>query len=212
MPTQTIDPTALPPRDAYRILTSVVVPRPIAWVSSVGVDGTRNLAPFSFFNAVGFPLTVLVSIGRRGGSVKDTLRNVEETGQFVVNLVDVSLARQMNETSGEYDYQVDEFARAGLTAAASDVVRPARVAEAAVAMEAVLTQVVAVAGTAYTMVLGTVVRFHLREGLLRANGLVDAARLRPLARLGGDEYASLSEVFDMGRPTVPAPEPPSRSA
>lgn len=203
MAIQTIDPTMMPPRDAYRLLISVVVPRPIAWVASIGADGTRNLAPFSFFNGVGSPLTIMVSIGRRAGATKDTLRNVEETGQFVVNLVDEATVRQMNVTSGEYDYAVDEFDRAGLTAIASDVVRPPRVAEAAVAMEAVLTQRVPVAGTDYTMILGTVVRFHVREGLVRPNGLVDATRLRPVARLGGDEYATLASVFEMARPVAP---------
>ena len=83
-----IDPTTLSARDAYRLLISVVAPRPIAWVSSLGADGTRNLAPFSFFNAVGNPWTVMVSIGGRDSGPKDTLRNVQETGEFVVNIVE----------------------------------------------------------------------------------------------------------------------------
>jgi flavin reductase (DIM6/NTAB) family NADH-FMN oxidoreductase RutF len=200
-----IDPAAMPSRDAYRLLTSVVVPRPIAWVASLGADGTRNLAPFSFFNAVGnTPLTIMVSVGSRGGGPKDTLRNARETGEFVVNIVDEPIARQMNLTSGEYDYGVDEFERSGLTPAPSLAVRPPRVAEAAVALEARLSQVVPVAGTGYTMILGHVVYFHLRDGLLRPSGLVDAERLRPLARLGGDEYATIGGVFELTRPRVEA--------
>src|SRR5438552_7631164 len=109
-PTASITPTDLHPRDAYRLLISIVVPRPIAWVSSVGADGTLNLAPFSFFNAVGgTPPTVMVSIGRRAGQPKDTLRNVQETGEFVVHIVERALAEAMNRTSGEYEYDVDEF-------------------------------------------------------------------------------------------------------
>jgi flavin reductase (DIM6/NTAB) family NADH-FMN oxidoreductase RutF len=196
-----IDPAALEPRDAYRLLISVVVPRPIAWVSSVGADGTRNLAPFSFFNVVGnAPLTIMVSISQRAGRPKDTLRNVQETGEFVVNIVDEALVERMNQTSGEYAYEVDEFARGGLTPAPAAVVKPPRVAEAAVALEARLSQVVPVAATSYTMILGHVVRLHLRDGLLRSNGLVDAERLRPVARLGGDEYATLGRVFALARP------------
>lgn len=191
-------------RDAYRLLISVVGPRPIAWVSTVGRDGSRNLAPFSFFNAVGNrPLTVMVSVANRAdGGPKDTLRNAEETGEFVLNLADEALARQMNETSGEWAYGVDEFERSGLTAVPSVDVKPPRVAEAAVAMECRLTQVVPVGQTGYTMILGDVLRFHIRDGLLRPNGLVDAEKARPIARLGGDEYATVGRVFEMKRPRV----------
>src|SRR5436190_7131277 len=92
-------------RDAYRLLISIVGPRPIAWVSTLGTDGTLNLAPFSFFNAVASrPMTVMISIGNRGQAPKDTLRNVQQTGEFVLNLADEALARQMNESSGEWSY------------------------------------------------------------------------------------------------------------
>jgi flavin reductase (DIM6/NTAB) family NADH-FMN oxidoreductase RutF len=196
-----INPADLHPRDAYRLLISVVIPRPIGWTSTLGADGSLNLAPFSFFNAVGGnPPTVLLSVGQRQGEPKDTLRNIQATGDFVINLVDETLVEAMNLTSGEYAYAVDEFALAGLTPAPSSVVRPPRVAEAKVALECQLTQIVPVQDTHYTLVLGRVVRFHLQDGLLRPNGLVDAALLRPLARLGGDEYAALGPVFEMNRP------------
>jgi len=182
-------------------MISVVVPRPIAWVSTVGADGTPNLAPFSFFNGVGgTPPTVMVSIGRREGRPKDTLRNVQETGEFVVNIVHEELSEPMNLTSGEWPYEINEFELAGLGAVPSVDVRPPRVAEAKVAMEAKLTQVVPVNGTGYTMILGRVVRYHIQDGLLRPNGLVDAALLRPIARLGGDEYITMGRVFSMVRP------------
>jgi flavin reductase (DIM6/NTAB) family NADH-FMN oxidoreductase RutF len=107
----------------------------------------------------------------------------------------------MNVTSGEYDYEVDEFERARLTTAPSVDVRPPRVAEARAALEVKATQFVPIDGTHYTVIFGRVVRFHLADGLLRPSGLVDADMLRPLARLGGDEYASLGPVFEMKRPT-----------
>lgn len=198
-----IDPASLDPRDAYRLFASVVVPRPIAWVSTVGADGTRNVAPFSFFNAVGGnPPTVMFSIGARSGQPKDTLRNARETGEFVVHIVDEALAERMNRTSGEWPYDVDEFEQAGLATEASSVIAPERIAGAAVAMEGKVTQIVPVEGTQYTMIVGRIVRYHVRADLLRESGLVDALRLRPVARLGGDEYATIGGVFEMLRPRV----------
>lgn len=195
-------PSSLDPRAAYRLMISVIVPRPIAWVSTVGSDGSLNLAPFSFFNGVGgTPPTVMVSIGQRQGRPKDTLRNIQETGEFVVNIVSRRLVEKMNLTSGEYDYDIDEFNLAGIETAPSLDVRPPRVAQAAVAMEVKLTQLVPVEATTYTIAIGRVLRYHLEDGLLRPNGLADPALLQPVARLGGDEYALLGEVFEMKRPT-----------
>ena len=200
-PMISIVPSELDPRDAYRLLISVVVPRPIGWTSTIGTDGSLNLAPFSFFNAVSnAPLTVMISVGQRQGRPKDTLRNAQETGEFVINLVNEELAVAMNETSGEWAYEVNEFDRAGVTPAASIDVKPPRVAEAPIALECQVTQIVPVIDTTYTLILGRVRRFHLRSDVLRPNGLVDAALLKPLARLSGDEYAALGQIFEMKRP------------
>lgn len=199
--TISLAPEALGPRDAYRLLISVLVPRPIAWVSSQGTDGWRNLAPFSFFGGVGnYPPTIMIAVGQRQERPKDTLRNIQETGEFVVHIVDETLAPAMNLTSGEYAYEVNEFELAQLATLPALEVRPPRLAAAPVAMECKATQIIPVQGTTYTMILGRVLQFHLREGLLRANGLVDADLLRPVARLGGDEYATLGTVFEMQRP------------
>jgi flavin reductase (DIM6/NTAB) family NADH-FMN oxidoreductase RutF len=196
-----INPSEMPPRDVYRLFISLLVPRPIAWVSTIGVDGSLNLAPYSFFNGVGgTPPTVMFSVSLRKGAIKDTFRNVQETGEFVLNLVDESLAEAMNLTSGEYAYEVDEFAIAGLQIAPSTIIHPPRVATSPAAMECKLTQLVPVEGTNNTLVIGRVVFFHLREGLLRSNGLVDSNLLLPLARLGGDEYGHVREVFTLPRP------------
>ncbi len=194
-------PTDLDPRAAYRLMISIVVPRPIGWTSTIGADGSLNLAPFSFFTMVGgTPPTVLISVGQRKGHAKDTLRNVQETGEFVINIVNEELATAMNETSGEWEYEVNEFDRAGLTPTASIEVKPPRVAEAPITLECKVTQIVPVTDTTYTLILGRVLRLHIRSDLMRPNGLVDATRLKPVARLGGDEYATLGHVFEMKRP------------
>ncbi len=199
---------ALDPADAYKLMVSAIVPRPIAWVSTIGADGTPNLAPFSFYNGVaGPPPVVMFSPELRDGRPKDTLRNVRETGEFVLNVVDEALAAQMCHTSGDWPYAASEYDLAGLAMAASVDVRPPRVADAPVAMEARVTQVVPVTGTEYTMILGRIVRFHLRAGLLRENGSLDVRLLRPVARLGAAEYATIGEVFRMRPPDVP-PVPP----
>lgn len=188
-------------RDSYRLMASLVTPRPIAWVSTIGVESAINLAPFSFYNAVsGRPPTLLISMSPRQGVEKDTLRNCRETGEFVVNVVDVGLARQMNETARECPYGVNEFELAGLTAAPSVMVKPPRVAEAMAAMEAKVTQIVPVEGSTSVMVLGRVVQFHLREGLLKPDWTADTEMLNPLGRLGRDYYTGLGRVFKMPQP------------
>ena len=196
-----IVPGDLQPRAAYQLLISAVVPRPIGWASTIGSDGTLNIAPFSFFNAVGgTPPTVMISVGQRLGRPKDTLRNAQETGEFVINIVSEELAAAMNETSGEWDYEVNEFERAGLSTTPSIDVRPPRVANAQVALECKVTQIVPVLETTYTLILGRVLRYHIRDGLLRPNGLIDAKLLKPVARLADNEYATLDKVFEMIRP------------
>ncbi len=196
-----IDPDELNPRDAYRLVSSIVVPRPIAWVSTVGKDGSVNLAPFSFYNMVaGRPPIVMVSYSPRRTGEKDTLRNSRETGEFVVNVVDESLAEAMNSTSMECAYGVNEFTLAGLTPLPSVKVRPPRISEALAAMEAKVTQIVPVEGSSSVMVLGRIVRCHLREGLLGPDWVVKPELLKPVGRLGRIEHTTLGRIFSMARP------------
>ncbi len=196
-----ITPGNLPPREASRLMLSIVAPRPIAWVSSMGEDGSLNLAPFSFFTAVSANTpTVMIAVGARRGKPKDTLRNVQETGEFVIHIVDETLAEAMNLTSGEWEYGMNEFELAGLETISSIEVKPPRVAAAPAAMEAKLAQIVPVEGTTSTLIFGRIVRYHLRADLLRPNGVVDASLLRPITRLGGEEYATIGRVFEMSRP------------
>lgn len=198
-----IVPDDLDLRDSYRLTTSVVIPRPIAWVSTMSPEGIPNLAPFSFYNAVsGRPPTVMFSLSPRQGEPKDTLRNVRETGEFVLNLVDEALAEAMNLTSADLPYGVSEFEKVELAAAPSLDVRPPRVAAAPVAMEARVTQIIPVEGTANIMILGRVVRFHVREGLLRPDWSVDPEALKPLGRLGRDDYTTLGRMISMPRPDM----------
>ncbi|MFQ5845298.1 MAG: flavin reductase [Planctomycetota bacterium] len=195
-----IDPATLSSTDLYRLMISVVVPRPIAWVSSRSRDGTLNAAPFSYFQAVSSkPPVVMIAVGKRsGGVLKDTRRNIEETGEFVVNVVSESSAARMVQTSADYDAAVSEFGEVGLGAAASERVAPPRIEECAVSMECRLDRILEVGGS--SIVLGEVVLFHVAERVLAGDGAtVDPARLRPLGRLGGAGYAPLREVVEIPR-------------
>lgn len=197
---------ALNAQAAYSLLTSLIIPRPIAWVSTVSPEGVPNLAPYSFFNlAAGAPPTVMISIGnRRTGEPKDTLKNATATGEFVVNLATESLAGALNDTSLDWQHGISEFKKAGTAMATSDLVRPPRVANAPVALECHLTQVVPVEGAPSTLMLGRVERVHVWQDLLAEDGLADAERFAPIARLGRNEYAALGTLFRLDRPTLHA--------
>lgn len=189
----------------YRLLTSIVAPRPIAWVSTISAEGVPNLAPYSFFNAVaGFPPTLMFSVAyrRKEPREKDTLRNVKQVDEFVCHVVDEALADAMIRTAVEVPYGVNEFETAHLKTIASVDVRPPRIAEAAIAMECKVTQITPIEGATNVMVLGRVVRFHVREDLYRAEmGLVDTMRMKPITRLGGAvEYTKIGELFHLELP------------
>ncbi len=203
--TTVFDVAELGSGDAYKLLTTALVPRPIAWVSTVSTQGAPNLAPYSFFNAVASdPLTVMFAPGAKtDGSPKDSLRNARETGEFVVNLADEPLAAALNETSAAWAHGVDEFAQAGLGAAPSSLVRPPRVAAAPVTLECRVSQLIPVTGSDSALVLGQVLVVHVRRDLLGTDGLIVAERYRPVARLGRDEYSTLGRVFSLARPKQP---------
>jgi len=203
-----IDPAAVQPADLYALLTGVVVPRPIAFVSSLSDSGTANLAPFSFFNAGGAnpPSLVFSTVTSGAGRDKDTLHNVRATGEYVVHIAPWSLREKMNQASADYAPDVDEFEMAGFTKAPSLKVKPWRAAECPIAMECRLHQIVKHGdgpfGAHY--VIGEVVLFHVAELLL--NGLrVDSASIDAIARLGGPNYTRVTRetVFAMPRPALP---------
>ena len=197
----------------YRVLTGVVVPRPIAFVSTISTDGILNLAPFSFFNAVASnPPTIVFSSSRHTGDKrKDTLSNIEQTGEFVVNVVVDDIAEAMNRTAAEFPAEVSEFELAGLTPAASDLVKAPRVAESPVNMECKLQQVIPLGQGVHEhgLVIGEVVLMHVRDDILNGHR-VNHHILKPTGRLAGSMYCHTSEVFEMVRP-VYQPEEVSRS-
>jgi flavin reductase (DIM6/NTAB) family NADH-FMN oxidoreductase RutF len=204
------DPQILDPAVTYKILIGSVVPRPIAWVSSVDTEGVRNLAPFSYFMAITHaPPTVAFSSGPRGAETsgargkKDTLSNVEATREFVVNVVDDALAQQMNVTSGDYPADVDEFTQAGLAAAPSVKVKAPRVAAAPISMECRLVQVIPVGNLPHHLIMGEIVHLHVRDDVYDpATGRIDMHRLRPVGRLAGHLYTHVHDIFEMKRPAV----------
>jgi flavin reductase (DIM6/NTAB) family NADH-FMN oxidoreductase RutF len=197
-----IDPQTAVPQSIYKLLIGCVVPRPIAWVSSLSEEGIPNLAPFSFFMAVcNDPPTLAFSSGRRLGNKKDTVRNIEHTQDFVVNLVDDALAEQMNLTSGEYAPEVDEFALTGLTAAPGIKVKAPRVVEAPINLECKVVQILPVGHGPHSLVLGEIVYFHIRDDLYNPNtGRIDMYKLQPVGRLAGELYTHVHDIFEMKRP------------
>jgi len=202
-----LDPHTLAPTAVYKLMIGSVVPRPIAWVSSIDAAGVRNLAPFSYFMAIGHePPSIAFSVGPRGGDTgggmgkKDTLANVEAMREFVVNVVDDDTAERMNVTSGDYGSEVDEFAVARLTPAPSVKVKVPRVAEAPVNLECRLNQVVVIGK--HNLVIGEIVQFHIRDDVYDARtGRLDMHKLRPIGRLAGNLYSHIHQIVEMKRPS-----------
>ncbi|MER6561288.1 flavin reductase family protein [Streptomyces sp. NPDC001027] len=187
------DPRALGAGAFYRLLTAVVVPRPIAWVSTLAADGTANLAPHSFFTVACTdpPIVQFTSVGR-----KDSLRNVEATGEFVVNFAPEELIEQINATATDFPAHESEFDAVGVEREPSLRVRPPRVAESPVALECRLHSTVVLGDC--TLVLGEVVHAAVHEDVV-VDGRPDIRRLRPLSRLGGDEWGAVGEIHDLAR-------------
>ena len=201
-----VDPSSSSIHEIEKLLVGVILPRPIAFVSTIGLDGVTNLAPFSFFTAVCPRPPVICfcnSIRARDGSKKDTLRNVEATGEFVVNVVSEDFAAQMVQCSGDYPPDVSEFDVSGLTPIPSDLVRPPRVRESRVQMECRLLQVVTISTEpgGGSLVMGEVLRFHIDDAVM-GNGAVDPDKLRPIGRMGGVTYVRTTDRFSMARPKV----------
>jgi flavin reductase (DIM6/NTAB) family NADH-FMN oxidoreductase RutF len=191
----------------YKLLIGSVAPRPIAWVSTQGTDGKTNLAPFSFFNVFSVAPPVLgFAPGYKkapAGQVrppKDTLRNVNETGEFVVNIVSFDLAEKMNQTSGDYPEGISEFEAAGLTPVASQIIKPPRVGECLMTMECKLLQTINFGGSA--LVLGEILLIHLDESVYKHDGTIDLDVLQPIGRLGEDLYSTVKDRFSIPRPVV----------
>jgi flavin reductase (DIM6/NTAB) family NADH-FMN oxidoreductase RutF len=197
-----IDPATIAPLNTYKLLVGAVVPRPIAFVSTMSPEGVANLAPFSFFTVASANPPVLCFTASYREPSKDTLTNVRATNEFVVNIVSEEFAEKMNVTSGEYPYGVDEFAVAGLTPVASDLVRPPRVKESHVNMECKLLQTIEVSTRPLggTLILGEVVRFHIDDAIVE-EFRIDPDGLAAVGRMAGNTYTRTRERFDLIRPT-----------
>ena len=200
-----INPQDLPWQSIYKIMIGSIVPRPIGWISTLDIDGLPNLAPFSFFNAVcPNPPHVVFCPMIRGSdtSHKDTLRNVKNTGEFVVNVVTEPLAEAMNLTSTELPLGINEFEVAGLVAEPSRVVRPPRGAASPVHYECRLAHILEFGDQpgSGAAVIGRVVHLHVSDAVLIGEDKIDLASLKPVGRLAGSAYCRGTDVFEMIRP------------
>jgi flavin reductase (DIM6/NTAB) family NADH-FMN oxidoreductase RutF len=199
-----LDFQTLSTRNAYQWMTSTILPRPIAWVSTISSDGRTNLAPFSFFQGVTAnpPTLMFVPVNNRDGAKKDTIRNIEQVPEFVVNLVPRALAATMNDTAALLPYGESEFSRFGVAPAPSSKVRPPRVAESPVAYECVLDRIVNIGEgpLAANVVFGRILVGHVMDEVIGPGGLPDSAKLDLVGRLGGEDYTSTRDVFNLVRP------------
>jgi flavin reductase (DIM6/NTAB) family NADH-FMN oxidoreductase RutF len=198
--------------EMYGLILNAVVPRPIAWVSTLSASGQLNLAPFSFFNCVCIePPLLAFAPGLRHpkqansahGEAKDTLRNIRETREFVINTVPFELAEAMNITSGEYDSSVNEFELAGVTPAPSQIVKVPRVAAAPVSFECKLYQILdfSTSPRSSSLVIGEIAAIHVSDAHVKA-GKLDRNLLDLIGRMGGIQYTRTTQRFDMMRPKV----------
>jgi flavin reductase (DIM6/NTAB) family NADH-FMN oxidoreductase RutF len=202
----TIVPAEAGPANVYKLMIGAIVPRPIAFVSTVSLAGIRNLAPFSFFTAASAnPPVICFAPMVRGsdGKQKDTLNNIRETAEFVVNIVSEDFAEEMNVCSAEFPPEVDEWEKSGLTPLASDCVKPQRVAESRFHMECKLVDIVSVSKQPLggSLVLGEVLRFHVTDDLFD-DYRIDPDGLRAIGRMGGPTYARTKDRFDLQRPKL----------
>jgi flavin reductase (DIM6/NTAB) family NADH-FMN oxidoreductase RutF len=200
---RTIDPEAVSRRERYQLLTSLVVPRPIGWISTFSEAGTPNLAPFSYFSALSSsPMLIGVSIGDRRGEPKDTLVNIRTKAAFCVNVVSESFMESMNATSADVPPHVNEFELAGLSPVSSGVVDAPYVEGCLAVLECRVEKEVSLGEAPNTLVIGRVVGLRLAASLpfLESTSAVDAAVLRPLGRLSGSRYALPGEVRTLPRP------------
>jgi flavin reductase (DIM6/NTAB) family NADH-FMN oxidoreductase RutF len=194
-----IDPAALSPGDAYRLQISCIAPRPIAFVTTVSLAGASNLAPFSYFNGVSSDPPVLsIAVGtKRDGSKKDTWRNAEETGEFVVNVVTPALMDSVILAARELPHGESELDLSKEPTSPSERVKPTRLARSPIAMECSVLKIVEVEETG--LILGRVLLYHVDDGVLDAAGRPDPRQVGFVSRLGGDLYARLGELFERKR-------------
>ena len=182
---------------------AIVTPRPIGWISTRGSDGSENLAPYSFFNAVAYvpPQVMFASTSAKPDrdGTKDSVSNIRDTGVFAVNIVEYAMRDQMNVTSGPWEKEVDEFDKAAIQRAPCETIACSRVANAPATLECKLTEIVTLKGEANFVVLGEVVGVHLRDDAVK-DGMFDILSYEPLTRLGYRDYSRITDAFELKRP------------
>ena len=191
-----IDGSALDATAAFKLLIGSILPRPIAWVSTISVDGVANLAPVSFFTGAGRkpPMVSLALQPRSDGELMDTFVNIRDTGEFVVNVATLPQAHQLHRSAAEFPPGVDEFDAVGLEKAPSEVVKPPRIVGAPISLECRLERVLPISELADHIVFGVVERFHIRDDLYLERGRIDTGALAPIGRLAA-EYTLVENVF-----------------
>jgi flavin reductase (DIM6/NTAB) family NADH-FMN oxidoreductase RutF len=201
-----LNPKDLSVKDSYKLIIGCILPRPIAFVSTLSELGVPNLAPFSFFTGItSNPPTLCFAPSIKGtsGTKKDTLANIEHSGEFVVNIVSEEIAEQMNETATDFPPEIDEFEIAGLTAVKSKIVQPSRVKESPINIECKLYKTVYI-GDGSTgsgaLVIGEILLYHIADALYH-EGRIDTGLLKPIGRLAGQEYTTLGKRFSLQRKT-----------
>lgn len=184
----------------YNLLSSIIVPRPVAFVTTLGTNGVVNAAPFSFFNAVStHPPIISIAIKQRTAQRKDTARNIIATKEFVVNICSIEIAKAISVASGEYPPDLSEIELTKLSLIPSKKISVPRVANTLVQMECILDQVVEIGIDPVDLILGEVVAIHIHKDILNSQGHVDVEKLNPLARLAGSTYAKIHDFFDIKR-------------
>ncbi len=197
-----VEPSSLHGKELHDFFSSVIVPRPIAFISSVNAQGQYNAAPFSTFSRLTLdPPIVVLAFGRRKGQKKDTVRNIEAVGDFVINMVDEDLAERMNQAAADYPPEIDEIREVGLTALKSDKVKSPRIAEAPLSLECKLVQTVEVGNkpNRSTIFLGEILVVHIKDEIM-TNGKLDPLKAKIIGRLGdGNLYCRTTNTFSMKR-------------
>ena len=192
-----IDPAYLDAETAYRLITGVVVPRPIAWVTTLSNNGVVNLAPFSAFTFVSpKPPMLAISVGRKGGIYKDTAQNILNNEEYVVHIADSNLMKAVHESSTEHPPEVSEVEELRLSTLPGDRIKVPRLAAAPIAMECRFRQCLEFGETRSRLIVGEVLVFHIRDGLLQ-NGKIETEALDPIARIAGPRYARLGEIVTL---------------
>jgi flavin reductase (DIM6/NTAB) family NADH-FMN oxidoreductase RutF len=192
-----IDPAYLDPETAYRLITGIVVPRPIAWVTSLSSGGTLNLAPFSAFTFVSpKPPMLAISVGRKGKTYKDTAQNILNNEEYVVHIADSSLMDAVHESSTEHPPDVSEVEELRLSTLPGERIKVPRLAAAPIAMECRFRQCFEFGETRSRLIVGEVLVFHIKDGLLN-NGKIETEALDPIARIAGPRYAKLGDIVTL---------------